>query len=195
MPVLEKQRWRIVMQSIGQRVVVIGVTGSGKSTLARELSKLYGFDYIELDNLFWKPNWEQSSDEDFIGKVNQALAECDSWVVDGNYTRAKMIWEEADTFIWLDYPLRVNFWRLWMRTWRRFLTQEPLWDAGNKESLWGHFLTKDSLFVWAWQTYPKKKKQYNELFASPDYAHCHMIHLQSPQETNQWLKTIKTDKR
>ena len=181
------------MQTIGQRIVVLGVTGSGKSTLARELSKIYGFNYIELDNLFWKPNWEQSSNAEFIEKVTLALADSDSWVVDGNYTRANIIWQKADTFIWLDYPLRINFWRLWKRTWRRFLTQESMWDAHNKESLWRHFLTKESLFVWAWQSYPKKKKLYSEFFASSDYAHCCMIHLQSPRETNKWLKMLKTD--
>ncbi len=181
-------------QTIGQRIVVLGVTGSGKSTLAKELSNLYGFKYIELDNLFWKPHWERSSDEEFIEKVTHALAKNETWIVDGNYTRANIIWEKADTFIWLDYPLRVNFWRLWKRTWKRFLTQEPMWDAGNKESLWRHFLTTDSLFVWAWKSHPKKKKQYTVLFSSSDYSHCNLIRLKSPQETNQWLIQIKSDK-
>lgn len=181
------------MQTVGQRIVVLGITGSGKSTLARELSDMLGFSYIELDNLFWKPNWEQSSDDELFGKVTSALADSDSWVVDGNYTRvgSTVIWQQADTFIWLDYPLRVNFWRLWKRTWARFLTQESMWDAGNKETLWKHFFTTDSLFVWAWKSYPKKKKQYNELFASPEFAHCQLIHLQSLQETNRWLKCLK----
>ena len=182
------------MQPLGQRIVVLGVTGSGKSTLARELSNIYGFNYVELDNLFWKPNWERASDEEFIEKVDQAITQSNTWVVDGNYTRAKIIWQKADTFIWLDYPIRVNFWRLWKRTWKRFLTQEPMWDAGNKESLWRHFFTTDSLFVWAWKSYPKKKEQYTELFGSPDYAHCCMIHLRSPQETRQWLNNINSDK-
>lgn len=181
------------MQTVGQRIVVLGITGSGKSTLARELSQVYGFNYIELDNLFWKPNWEMVSDEELIEKVQFAMAENDRWVVDGNYTRvgATVIWQQADTFIWLDYPLRINFWRLFKRTWKRFLTQEPLWDAGNKESLWKHFLTKESLFVWAWQSYPKKKMLYNEMFTSSELSNCQMIHLQSPQETNHWLKTVK----
>jgi adenylate kinase family enzyme len=181
------------MQTVGQRIVVLGITGSGKSTLARELSDILGFNYIELDNLNWKPNWEMASHDELVDKVTSALAECECWIVDGNYTRvgATIIWQQADTFIWLDYPLRINFWRIWKRTWRRFLTQEPLWDAGNKESLWKHFLTKESLFVWAWQSYPKKKKQYIELFALSEFANHYKIHLQSPQETNQWLRTLK----
>lgn len=183
------------MQTVGQRIVVLGITGSGKSTLAQELSTLFGFNYIELDNLFWKPNWVQSDDKDFAEKVHHALAESDCWVVDGNYTRvgATIIWQQADTLIWLDYPLWVNFWRLWKRTWTRFLKREALWDAGNKENLWKHFLTKDSLFVWAWQSYPKKKRQYTQVFTSPDYAKYYRIHMTSPQETNQWIQTLKCE--
>jgi adenylate kinase family enzyme len=185
------------MQILGQRIVVLGISCSGKSTLARELANIYGFQYVELDNLFWKPNWEQSSDAEFIEKIHRALSGSDRWVVDGNYTRvgSTVIWQKADTFVWLDYPLRVNFWRLWKRTWKRFLTQEPMWDAGNKESLWKHFLTRDSLFVWTWQSYPKKKKQYTEMFASPEYADYHRIHLQSPRETDNWLNAIRSEIR
>jgi len=183
------------MQTVGKRIVILGITGSGKSTLARALSDFYGFNCVELDNLFWKPDWERSSDEEFAEKVELSLTKSDSWIVDGNYTRvgSTLIWQRADTFIWLDYPLRINFWRLWKRIWKRFLTQEPMWDAGNKETLWKHFLTTDSLFVWAWQSYPKKKKQYNDLFKSSEFANHCKIHLRSPQETNQWFENIKND--
>ena len=181
------------MDTIGQRIVVLGITGSGKSTLARELSTVLRLNRIELDNLFWKPNWEASSDEELIHKVERALAESDRWVVDGNYTRvgSTIIWKQADTLIWLDYPLRINFWRLWKRTWKRFLTQEPLWEAGNKESLWKHFLTTDSLFVWAIKSHPRKKQQYTEMFTSPDYDEHHKLHFVSPKETDNWLYSLK----
>ena len=128
------------MQTIGHRIVVLGVTGSGKSTLAKKLSEIYGYKYIELDNLFWKADWEMSSDDEFAGKVEQAVTD-ESWVVDGNYSRvgAPIIWSKADTLIWLDYPIRINYWRLWKRTWSRFLRRDTLWDAGNRENLWKHF--------------------------------------------------------
>ncbi|PJF33389.1 MAG: adenylate kinase, partial [Phototrophicales bacterium] len=135
------------MQTIGQRIVVLGITGSGKSTLSRQLSTIYGFDHIELDNLFWKANWEMTTDDEFGAKVRHAIMQSDRWVVDGNYTRsaAPIVWQQADTFIWLDYPLRINLWRIWKRTWARFLKREALWEAGNKENLWKHFFTRDSL--------------------------------------------------
>lgn len=184
------------MQSLGRRIVVMGVTGSGKSTLARTLAEIYDLGYIELDALFWKSNWVQSSDEEFFAKITRALkANPDGWVVDGNYTRSNhLIWSQSDSFIWLDYPLRVNFWRLWKRSWKRFLTRENLWETNNRENLWKHFFTRDSLFLWAIQSHPRKRKQYSEAFQSSDFAsHC-LFHFSSPLETNQWLKSLKNDK-
>lgn len=185
------------MQEIGQRIVIVGITGSGKSTLATQLATHYDLHRIELDNLFWQSNWEESPDDEFAEKVKQELLISDAWVVDGNYTRvaAPIIWEQADTLIWLDYPLRVNFWRLWKRTWARFLRRDALWEAGNKENLWKHFLTRDSLFYYAWTSYPKKKQQYTDVFSSSDYAHLRRIQLTSPQQTDQWLDSLMNDKR
>jgi adenylate kinase family enzyme len=40
-----------------KRIVVIGTTSSGKSTLAKQLAEKIGGDYIELDALYWEPNW------------------------------------------------------------------------------------------------------------------------------------------
>ena len=180
------------MQSIGQRIVVLGVTGSGKSTLARTLADIYGLGYIELDALFWKSDWVQSSDEEFIAKIKQALAQsADGWVVDGNYSRVgNLVWSQADTLIWLDYPLRVNLWRLWKRTWKRFLSRETLWGSNNRENLWKHFLTRDSLFLWAIQSHPRKRKQYGAVFHSSEFAHYCLLRFSSPRETDQWVESL-----
>ena len=53
-----------------QKIIVIGVTGSGKSTLAKKLSTTFGYPYIQLDKLFWKKNWQGSSDEELFSHVN-----------------------------------------------------------------------------------------------------------------------------
>jgi len=183
------------MDSVGKRIVVLGVTGSGKSTLARQLSDLYGLHYIELDNLFWKSNWKMSTDGEFLDKVKHELSQSNRWVVDGNYMRvgAPYIWEKADTFIWLDYPLSINLWRLWKRTWGRFLRREKLWDAGNTENLWKHFFTKDSLFWYAITSHGEKRRRYNKVFQSQAYAHYYKVHLQSPSATDKWRERLRRE--
>jgi adenylate kinase family enzyme len=69
------------------RIVVLGVTGSGKTTMARRLASLYRVPHVELDALFWEPNWVSAPLERFRLRISEATA-CDSWVVDGNYSAA-----------------------------------------------------------------------------------------------------------
>lgn len=52
-----------------QRINVVGTSASGKSTFARALAEKLGLAYIELDNLFWLDDWQQSADADFFAKI------------------------------------------------------------------------------------------------------------------------------
>ncbi len=72
------------------RFNVVGSSGSGKSTLARAIAQALQLPYVELDALFWKPDWQESSDDEFLPKLAQALAG-DEWVLDGNYSRTTSI--------------------------------------------------------------------------------------------------------
>ena len=51
------------------RINVVGTSGSGKSTLAKSISKKFNTPYVQLDEIFWKPNWKESCDEEFFSKV------------------------------------------------------------------------------------------------------------------------------
>ena len=48
-----------------ERINVVGTSGSGKSTFARELAELLKLLYYEMDQLFWKLDWQESSDDEF----------------------------------------------------------------------------------------------------------------------------------
>jgi adenylate kinase family enzyme len=52
-----------------RRVVVFGTTGSGKSTLAESLAARHGLRLIELDALFWGPDWQPARLELFRHRV------------------------------------------------------------------------------------------------------------------------------
>ncbi len=178
---------------IGRRIVIVGTTGSGKTTLAQQLSQVLNITHIELDNLFWKPNWEESTNNEFRQKIADALANFDQWVVDGNYSLTReMIWPKAETIIWLDYPLRVNFWRLFKRSLGRGLRKEKLWDAQNQERLKNQFASRDSLFIWAIKSYSRRRRNYTQIFRDNIYPHLHLIRLKTPQETNHWLSILKS---
>lgn len=116
------------------RIIIVGTSGAGKSTLGEQAAQALGVPFLELDALFWLPNWVQETDEVFRQKVAVAI-QPDDWVAGGNYSRARdLIWRRAETLIWLDYPLRLTLWRLLQRTLTRIVTQEDLWHTGNRES-------------------------------------------------------------
>ena len=66
--------------------------------------------------------------------VGAAIA-AERWVLDGNYRAVRpAVWTRASTLVWLDLPFPMVFTRALLRTARRIVTREPLFN-GNRESL------------------------------------------------------------
>ncbi len=173
-----------------QRIVIIGTSGSGKSTLGQQLAYCLDYPHIELDSLYWQPNWQGAEKSVFQQRVTQAL-QAPKWVVDGNYSKVRdVIWKMADTLIWLDYPFWLTFWRVLRRTFKRLTTQEELWGTGNREN-WRTTLSKDSIIWWMITTHRKRKAEYPPLLAQPEYAHLDVLHFTSPRQTENWLKGLQ----
>lgn len=148
-------------------------------------------DFIELDALHWKANWTEARDEDFRSDVLEAVS-ADAWVVAGNYHVVRdLIWTRAEAVVWLDYPFLVVFWRLLTRTIRRSWRREELWN-GNREKFWWHLKlwSDDSLFHWLIKTYWRRKRETPELLKLPQYAHLHLIHLETPRQAEEWLGSL-----
>ncbi|AUL95713.1 adenylate kinase [Vibrio vulnificus] len=56
-----------------------------------------------MDAIFWKPNWQESSDEEFFANLADRLS-AEHWVLDGNYNRtAEIKWNRVDSIVWVDY--------------------------------------------------------------------------------------------
>lgn len=174
-----------------KRIVIIGTTGSGKSTLGAEIEQRLGIPHVELDALHWDSGWQEAPDEVMRERVRQAIS-AESWAVDGNYGVVRdLSWERAEVVIWLDYALAVNFWRLLKRTLRRALTREVIWN-GNREPFLPHLKlwSDESLFKWLFKTYWRRKKEYPQLLALPEYQHLALIRFTSPKETHTWLEEL-----
>ncbi len=172
----------------GHRIVVVGTSGSGKTTLAAQLAALRGCQHIELDAIHWQRNWTETPMAEFSAKIALALTG-DCWVVDGNYGKGReTVWSRADTLIWLDYPLWLVLWRLLRRTVWRVMTRKELWN-GNRENLRAVF-SRDSIFLWAIRTHPRRRREYADLPYRPEYTHLSKIRLRSPRQTNRWLRAI-----
>jgi adenylate kinase family enzyme len=138
------------MLNIGRRIVVYGTTGSGKTTVAARIAECLGVPHIELDAVFWLPDWTKKPPDEYGAEVSALLERYqDGWVCDGNYRELRGITlPQADTVVWLWLPFRVIFWRLLKRTVRRAWTKESLWGT-NRESLLKAFFSRDSLLLYA----------------------------------------------
>ena len=176
-------------QELGSRILLIGVTGSGKTTLAKELAAKLGFPHVELDSLYWGPNWTPAETEIFKQRVSTALS-IDKWVCDGNYRAVRDItWSRADTIVWLDYPLVLIFWRLFWRSISRIIKREKLWNE-NRESFTAQFLSKDSLFIWALKTSFSYRKEYSQRMLDPQYNGVSVFRFSTPEQTQKWFSSI-----
>ena len=178
------------MYEFGKRINVVGTTGSGKTTLAKNLSKKFSYQRVELDALWWDANWTNPTVEVFRQRVEEAVSS-DSWVVDGNYGAVRdIVWERVETIIWLDYPLWLILLQLFKRTVRRLTANEEIWN-GNRERFVTAFLSKESLFVWAFQSYWRNKRRYSMLLAQNQHTHLQAIHLTSPRQTREFLSSLQ----
>ena len=145
-----------------RRIVVFGTTGSGKSWLAERLGAERGLRLIELDALYWGPGWQPAPVELFRHRVECETRDGD-WITVGIYGQVRdIVWQRADTLVWLDLPLPLVMWRLFWRTLRRIATQEDLWRTGNRESLGRTLFSRDSILLWALKTHGRNRRRFGE---------------------------------
>ena len=89
---------------LGRRICIYG--RGGKTSLSRALGDLTGLSVIELDAIFWLPNWVERDSDEMLEIVEERIAESpDGWIIDGNYSKIRPhILPLADTVIWLNLP-------------------------------------------------------------------------------------------
>jgi len=182
---------------IGERILVVGVSSTGKSTLAEHLADLVGGAFVELDALFWLPQWREPRTEDFQTKVIAALDGADRWAVAGNYNSRgipDIVLPRADTLIWIDLPLRTTMPRLIRRTWRRWRNRELLWGT-NREVITEHLKvwSNDSLVGYSLRHNRETRRRQTARFADPRWRHLRRHRLRSPSEVTRFLDQVERE--
>jgi len=143
------------------KINVVGTTASGKTTFGKELAETLGVAFIEMDAIFWEPNWQEPSDTVFFENLQKAI-DLPSWVLDGNYTRTIPIkWKDVDTVIWLDYSFR--------------------------KTIFQSVISKDSIILWCLRNYRINRKKYEAAMNNPEYSHIQFVRLRSHQEAKEYL--------
>ncbi|MEM7554428.1 MAG: adenylate kinase [Cyanobacteria bacterium P01_A01_bin.84] len=174
--------------SLPQRICVIGTSGSGKTTLACQVSQKLMIPHIELDYLYWEPNWVEVSREIFRQRVAESIKN-QAWVIDGNYSKVRdIIWSRADTVVWLDYSFPLVMSRIIKRTLNRVITKKEVCN-GNYET-WEKLFSSDSIILWSLKTYQRRRTEYPILFNQPQYSHLNIVQLPSPSAAQNWLSNF-----
>ena len=146
-----------------KRINVVGTSASGKSTFSKVLAQKLGLSYIELDDLFWLDNWDESSDPNFFEKLQQSIDLAPhGHVIDGNYSRTEEI------------------------KW----TQQKLWSNSNNRESFKSMLSRDSIIWWMIKTHKKNQHKYLQMMQSNEYAHILWIRLCSRSEIKNFLKSL-----
>lgn len=171
-----------------QRVSVVGVPGSGKSTTGRMLASVLDAPFTELDALFHQPGWTPLPPEQFRAAVAEVVAG-DTWVVDGNYRQVcDLVWDRADTVLWLD-PSRIRATsRVLRRTLERVTRGEELWN-GNSET-WSNLFSADperNVVLWSWKKHPEYRRSYTAAMVERAHSDARWVRLRSADEVDVFL--------
>ena len=173
-----------------RRVIVIGTSCCGKSTFSKQLARALKCPLIELDSLYWEPNWVERQADDFRQEVESAVA-VDCWVVDGNYgTVRDVIWPRATSAIWLNYAFGTVLGRAFIRTFRRSWSGEVLY-SGNRESLARAFFSRDSILWWVISSFRRRRRAYQELCETNRYPQLKWLEFRNPADAERFLRSME----
>lgn len=173
-----------------KRVSVVGTSCSGKTTFARNLARILGAEYIELDAINWLPDWVERPNDEFLDLVEKAAAK-DAWVFDGNYTRTReTVWRRATAIVWLNYSFPRTFYRAVNRTTRRAFTGEEMW-SGNRETFKKAFLSRDSILLWVLQSYQKNRRRYSKILHEDNWREKEIHIFRHPKQAEEFLRRVE----
>ncbi|MEN0614878.1 AAA family ATPase [Klebsiella indica] len=174
------------------KINVVGTSGVGKSTLARRLAQELSLPYIEMDVLYWLPQWQGTPDDLFFAKLAAATAG-PGWVLDGNYNRSRPVkWRDVDLVVWVDY----GFWRTLRQAVSRAVSrafhQQELWPGtGNRETFRRSFFSRESIILWTLKTWRKNRQRYQADMFDPQYQHIRFVRLRNQQQAEALVRELQ----
>jgi len=141
-----------------RRIMIIGQPGSGKSTLARKLGDRLNLPVFHIDRIHWQPGWIERPGPEKDRLCAEVHAR-ERWIFEGGRS---VTWPErldrADTLIWLDFPLSVRAWRVFMRTVKYHGQSRPDSADNCPENFNWEFTS------WIWNTRNTGRERMREFF-------------------------------
>jgi hypothetical protein len=110
-------------------------------------------------------------------------------VVDGNYGLVReFVWRRATHLVWLDYDRAIVMYRVIRRSLVRAMLRTELW-AGNRER-WLHMLRPSHPIRWAWSTWCRRRREFEERIGQRDYADLVVLRLRRPREAEKLIRQL-----
>lgn len=173
-----------------KRIVVVGTSCSGKTTLAKNLAQALGVKHIELDSIYWLPDWVERPKEEFRKLVEKEVA-AEAWALDGNYSKTRdIVWKRATAIVWLNYSFPLVAYRALSRTTRRVFNREILYSQ-NRETFSKAFLSKDSILLWVLTSFHRRRRDYPRLLQEISGSEVKVFVFQNPGKTNEFLNRVR----
>ena len=166
-----------------RRVLVAGTSGSGKTTLAGRIGAALEIPHQEIDALFHGPGWTPLPS--FMAEVER-FSSGPRWVTEWQYRVARpLLAERAELLVWLDLPRRTVMRQVVVRTLRRRLRRELLWNGNVEPPLWTVLRDRDHIVRWAWRTHRTNAERVARLVEQRPALP--VVRLRSRAEVEDWL--------
>ena len=91
--------------------------------------------------------------------------------------------------VYLDLPFHVVLYRIASRSLIRGFKGTELW-SGNKETIWKHLFTRDSMIWWVIKTFHKNRERYISLYDQAEYSHINFVRLRSSGEVEYFISQL-----
>jgi adenylate kinase family enzyme len=165
------------------RVVVAGTSGSGKTTLAARIGVLLDLPHVELDALFHGPGWTPRPE--FEADV-QRFSAAPRWVTEWQYEPVRaLLADRADLLVWLDLSRARVLGQVVIRTLRRRLRRQRLWNGNVEPPLWTVLTDPEHIVRWAWRTHGRTSARVHAVRdRRPDLV---VVQLTSRADVARWL--------
>lgn len=175
------------------KINIIGTSGSGKSTLARRIAAELAIPYIEMDRLYWRPNWQGTEDDALWSRLENTLAATEDWVLDGNYNRTRPVkWRNVDLVVWVDYGFGRTLYQAVSLAFRRAWHKQELWPGtGNCESFRRSFFSRESIIIWTIKTWRSNRERYEADMRNPQYDHIRFVRITRRQDAETLIASLK----
>ena len=166
-----------------RRILVAGTSGAGKSTFARRIAAASALPFQEIDALFHGADWTPRPS--FVADVDAFTAQ-PGWVTEWQYdTVRELLADRAQLIVFLDYSRFRVMRQVVIRTVRRRVRREELWNGNVEGPLHTVFSDPEHIIRWAWSTHGTR----GELVADAvrRRPHLEVVRLRHPREADAWL--------